>query len=73
MGDITENFVNDASILSRLECLREEIALIHNQERFYRTRRRSSFEEKAALTRREARLREIQAELGKLQRREMRV
>ena len=65
--------MNGASIVALLESFREEIALIRNQERFYRTRERPSFEEKAAHARREARLLEIQAELGKLQRPEMRV
>ena len=63
--------MHDASMLARIESLREEIILIQNQERFYLTVKRYSFEENAAHTRREIRLLEIQAELGKLQRREM--
>src|SRR5207302_2713657 len=61
--------MNDASILARIESLREEITLMQNQERFYSKRKSHSFEERTAHNRREARLIEIHAELGKLQRR----
>jgi protein-arginine kinase activator protein McsA len=64
-----ELVMHDASILTRIESLREEIKLIQNQERFYRAVKRYSFEENAAHIRREIRLLEMQAELGKLQRR----
>lgn len=58
-----------ASMLARIENLREEIKLIQNRERFYRTVKRYSFEENAAHARREIRLLELQVELGKLQKR----
>jgi hypothetical protein len=65
----TENFVmHHVSILPRIESLREEIKLIQNQERFYRTLKRDSLEENVAHTRREIRLLEMQTELEKLQR-----
>jgi protein-arginine kinase activator protein McsA len=59
--------MQDASILARIDSLREEIKLIQNQERFYHTVQRDSFEENAAHTRREIRLLEMQIELGSLQ------
>lgn len=58
-----------ASMLARIENLREEIKLIQNRERFYRTVKRYSFEENAAHARLEIRLLELQVELGKLQKR----
>jgi protein-arginine kinase activator protein McsA len=61
--------MQDASILARIDSLREEIKLIQNQERFYHTIKRDSFEENAAHTQREIRLLEMQIELGSLQRR----
>jgi protein-arginine kinase activator protein McsA len=61
--------MHHAELFARIESLREEIKLIQNQERFYRTVKRDSFEENAAHTRREIRLLEMQVELGKLQRR----
>jgi protein-arginine kinase activator protein McsA len=61
--------MHDAAILARIESLQEEIKVIQNQERFYRTVKRDSFETDAAHTRREIRLLEMQVELGKLQRR----
>jgi protein-arginine kinase activator protein McsA len=61
--------MHDTSILARIESLREEIKLIQNQERFFHTVKRDSFEESATHTRREIRLLEMQVELGKLQRR----
>ena len=60
--------MHHASMFARMKSLREEIKIIQNQERFYRTVKRDSFEENAAHTRREIRLLEMQAELGKLQR-----
>lgn len=68
-----ELVMHHASILARIETLREEIKLIQNQERFYLTVKRYSFEDNTAHIRREIRLLEIQAELGKLQRQEMHV
>jgi protein-arginine kinase activator protein McsA len=62
-----EIVMHHTSILARIESLREEIKLVQNQERFYRTVKRDSFEENVAHTRREIRLLEMQAELGKLQ------
>ena len=59
-----------ASILPRIESLREEIKLIQNQQRFYRTVKRCSFEQSTENIRREIRLLEMEAELGKLQRRQ---
>jgi protein-arginine kinase activator protein McsA len=55
--------------VARIQTLREEIKLIQNQERFYHTLKRDSFEEDAAHTRREIRLLEMQVELVKLQKR----
>ena len=59
--------MHHASILARIESLRDEIKLVQNQERFYRTVKRDSLEENVAHTRREIRLLEMQAELEKLQ------
>jgi protein-arginine kinase activator protein McsA len=59
--------MQDASILARIDSLREEIKLMQNRERFYRTLKRDSFEENAAHIRREIRLLEMQVELGSLQ------
>jgi protein-arginine kinase activator protein McsA len=56
---------------AHIESLREQIKLIQNQERFYRTVKRYSLGENAAHIRREIRLLEIQAEIGSLQQREM--
>jgi protein-arginine kinase activator protein McsA len=61
--------MQDASILARIDSLREEIKLIQNQERFYHTVKRDSFEGNAAHIRRKIRLLEMQVELGSLQRR----
>jgi hypothetical protein len=58
-----------ALMLARIETLREEIKLIQNQQRFYRTVKRCSFEQDTENIRLEIRLLELQAELGKLQRR----
>jgi hypothetical protein len=66
-----ENFVLHTSRSAHIESLREQIKLIQNQERFYRTVKRYSFGENAAHIRREIRLLEIQAEIGRLQQREM--
>jgi hypothetical protein len=55
-------------MFARIERLREEIKLIQNQQRFYCTVKRRSFEQDTANIRRETRLLELQAELGKLQR-----
>jgi len=57
-------------MFARIERLREEIKLIQNQQRFYCTVQRRSFEQDTANIRRETRLLELQAELGKLQRRQ---
>jgi hypothetical protein len=42
--------MHDTSILARIESLREEIKLIQNQERFFHTVKRDSFEENATHT-----------------------
>ena len=55
-------------MFARIETLREEIKLIQNQQRFYRTVKRCSFEQNTENIRLEIRLLELQAELGKLQR-----
>jgi hypothetical protein len=57
-------------MFARIERLREEIELIQNQQRFYCTVKRRSFEQDTEKIRRETRLLELQAELGKLQRRQ---
>ena len=59
-----------ALMLARIETLREEIKLIQNQQRFYRTVKRCSFEQDTENIRREIRLLELQGELQKLQRRQ---
>jgi hypothetical protein len=59
-----------ALMFARIESLREEIKLIHNQQRFYSTLKRFSFEQETENIRSETRLVELQAELGKLQRRQ---
>jgi hypothetical protein len=59
-----------ALMLARIETLGEEIKLIQNRQRFYRTVKRCSFEQDTENVRREIRLLELQAELGKLQRRQ---
>ena len=59
--------IRDASISARVESLREEIRLIQNQERFYQTLKRNSFEQLAAHARRELRVLDIETELQKLQ------
>jgi hypothetical protein len=61
--------MHHVSTLPRIESLRKEIKLVQNQERFYRTVKRDSFEENVSHTRREIRVLEMQAELEKLQRR----
>jgi hypothetical protein len=68
-GALRRFVMHHSSILARNESLREEIKLMQNQERFYRTVKHDSFEENVAHTRREIRLLEMQAELEKLQRR----
>jgi hypothetical protein len=60
-----------ALMLARIESLREEIKLIQNQQRFYGTVKRCSFEQSTENIRREIRLLELQAEIGRLQQREM--
>jgi hypothetical protein len=52
-----------ALMLARIETLREEIKLIQNQQRFYRTVKRGSFEQDTENIRLEIRLLELQAEL----------
>jgi hypothetical protein len=59
-----------ALMLARIESLREEIKLIQNQQRFYGTVKRCSFEQSTENIRREIRLLELQAEIGRLQQRE---
>jgi hypothetical protein len=58
--------MQSASISTFVQSLREEIKIIQNQERLYRTKRHHSSEEIAAHSRRELRLLDIQAELHKL-------
>jgi len=62
----SEAGMQSASISTIVESLREEIQLIQNQERFYRSKRHHSGEEIAAHSCRELRLLDIQAELNKL-------
>jgi hypothetical protein len=52
-----------ALMLARIETLREEIKLIQNQQRFYRTVKRCSIEQSTENIRREILLLELQAEL----------
>jgi hypothetical protein len=59
-----------ALMFARIESIRQEIKLIQNQQRFYSTLKRCSFEQETENIRRETRLVELQAELGKLQRRQ---
>jgi len=59
-----------ALMLARIGTIREEIKLIQNQQRFYRTVKRCSFEQDTENIRREIRLLELQGELQKLQRRQ---
>jgi hypothetical protein len=65
------HYGDSVSISARIGSLREEIRVIQNQERFFRTLKRNSFEESAAHARRELRLRDIQGELQELQRRKL--
>jgi hypothetical protein len=60
--------IKHASISARVDALREEGRLIQNQERFYGTLKRPSFEESAAHARRALRVLQIQTELQKLRR-----
>jgi len=55
----SEAGMQSASISTIVESLREEIQLIQNQERFYRSKRHHSDEEIAAHSRRELRLLDI--------------
>jgi hypothetical protein len=50
-----------ALMLARIETLREEIKLIQNQQRFYRTVKRCSIEQSTENIRREILLLEFQA------------
>jgi len=59
-----------ALMLAPIGTIREEIKLIQNQQRFYRTVKRCSFEQDTENIRREIRLLELQGELQKLQRRQ---
>lgn len=61
-----ETITSEPAINSYLEQIREEIKLIQNQERFYRSESAHGDVQKAAHARRQSRLLEIRAQLGKL-------